>query len=125
MSTEPPGVALHGPVTGEEPQFLGQLPLDNVVGALVALTAEVYILRERLAALEAELGARSVVPRGAVEQHEGGPEEQQERARDVAAFTQRVLAELARDRTPVSTIDPGISKYMKTHAELKQKGNPS
>ena len=58
--------ALQGPVTDVEPDFLHALPMDNAVGAIVALTAEVWMLRERLATLEAELTSRRVLPDGAV-----------------------------------------------------------
>jgi hypothetical protein len=115
MSATRPGynAALQGPVTGIEPDFLRALPMDNAVGAIVALTAEVWILRERLGALEAELGARRVLSEGAVENHEDTPERQQARAAELAAFTSRVLSELARDRVPVSSIDPDVQKYLK------------
>ena len=103
---------LQGPVTGAEPDFLRSLPIDNAVGAIVALTAEVWMLRERLATLEAELAARRVLLEGAVEGHVDTPAEQQQRAEQLAAFTNRVLAELSRDRVPVSTIDPGVHRYM-------------
>ncbi len=104
--------ALQGPITGAEPDFLRALPMDNAVGAIVALTAEVWMLRERLGALEAELAARRVLPEGAVEKHAGSPEQQQARAAELAAFTSRVLSELARDRVPVSSIDPEVEKYL-------------
>lgn len=114
MSALPPGfnAALQGPVTGVEPDFLRALPMDNAVGAIVALTAEVWMLRERLGALEAELAARRVLPEGAVENHQDGPEQRQARAAELAAFTNRVLSELARDRVPVSSIDPDVQKYL-------------
>jgi hypothetical protein len=114
MSALPPGynAALQGPVTGTEPDFLRALPMDNAVGAIVALTAEVWMLRERLGALEAELAARRVLPEGAVERHEDSPEQQKARAAELAAFTHRVLSELARDRVPVSSIDPDVRKYL-------------
>jgi hypothetical protein len=105
--------ALPGPVIGQEPDFLRALPMDNAVGAIVALTAEVYLLRERLQALEAELEHRRVLPGGAVERHEGTPEQQRARADDLARFTNRVLSELARDRTPVSTIDPRVDEFLR------------
>jgi hypothetical protein len=57
MTDTPRNAALPGPIVGAEPDFLGALPMDNAVGAIVALTSEVWMLRERLAALEAELGA--------------------------------------------------------------------
>lgn len=104
--------ALQGPVTDVEPDFLRQLPMDNAVGAIVALTAEVWLLRERLGALEAELATRRVLPEGAVERHQDDPAQAAARAEELAAFTQRVLAELARDRIPVSRIDPGVSRHL-------------
>jgi hypothetical protein len=114
MSAPPPefNAALQGPVTGVEPDFLRALPMDNAVGAIVALTAEVWMLRERLGALEAELAARRVLPEGAVENHQDDPGRRQARAAELAAFTNRVLSELARDRVPVSSIDPDVRKYL-------------
>jgi hypothetical protein len=118
--------ALQGPVTDVEPDFLRQLPMDNAVGAIVALTAEVWLLRERLGALEAELAARRVLPEGAVERHDDDPARAAARAEELAAFTQRVLAELARDRVPVSRIDPGVSRYLQPlrHASQDNGGTP-
>jgi len=104
--------ALQGPITGAEPDFLRALPMDNAVGAIVALTAEVWMLRERLGALEAELATRRVLPEGALEAHQDSPEREKLRAEELAAFTNRVLSELARDRVPVSSIDPDVQKYL-------------
>lgn len=106
-------VALQGPVTDVEPEFLTALPMDNAVGAIVALTAEVYLLRERLGALESELASHKVLPAKAVEEHVDTPEEAQARAAELAAYTQRVLSELTRDRVPVSRIDPDVEKYLR------------
>ena len=53
--------ALTGPVIDKEPVMLKDLPMDNVVGAMTALASEVYILRERLAVMEAELTRHGVV----------------------------------------------------------------
>ncbi len=119
MSTDRPNAALTGPVIGTEPDFLRALPMDNAVGAIVALSAEVYILRERLQALEAELASRKVLPAGAVENRASTPEEEKARQADLAAFTQRILSELARDRVPSSTIDPDVGKYLKTIREIR------
>lgn len=112
MSDAPRNATLSAPVTGDEPDFLGALPMDNAVGAIVALSAEVYLLRERLQALEAELEHRRVLPTGAVEAHEGNAAQQQARAEDLARFTNRILSELARDRRPVSSIDPRIKQFL-------------
>ena len=105
--------SLQGPVTGTEPDFLHDVPMDNAVGAIMALTAEVYLLRERLATLEAELASRQVLPADAVEKHVDTPEQASARAADLAAYTERVMSELIRDRVPVSRIDPAVTKYLK------------
>jgi hypothetical protein len=100
------------PVTDEEPDFLDGLPTDNLVGAIVALCGEVWILRERLAALEAELADRRVVPPGAVERREPDESERAARQADLARFTERVLAELTRDRVPVARIDADVARHL-------------
>jgi hypothetical protein len=120
MNDRPRHAALDGPILGQDPDFLRALPMDNVVGALVALTGEVYILRERLAALEGELEARRVLPAGAVENHRGSADIEQSRQRDLAAMTNRVLAELARDRTPTSIVHPDVGKYLRTYEDLQR-----
>ncbi len=108
-----PRIALQGPVIETEPDFLGALPMDNTVGAIIALTAEVYMLRERLGALESELATHKVLPADAVETHVDTPQQAQARAADLAAYTQRVLSELTRDRVPVSDINPDVAKYLR------------
>jgi hypothetical protein len=67
-----------------EPDFIHDLPVDNLVAAIDGLAAEVYLLRERLQSMEAEL----------------------------AAFVNRVLGEPSRDRKPVSRVDPAVSRYL-------------
>lgn len=104
--------SLQGPVTGREPDFLEQLPMDNAVGAIMALTAEVWLLRERLAALEAELESRKVLPVGAVENHQDLAAAAEARAAELAAYTERVMSELTRNREPVSQIDPAVRKFL-------------
>lgn len=113
MATPEFNPPLNGPIVGLEPDFLRGLTMDNAVGALLALTAEVYLLRERLQSLESELTQRQVLPADAVENHQSSPQEATQRQADLAAFTHRVLSELTRDRTPVSTIDPGVAKYLR------------
>lgn len=105
--------SLQGPVTGAEPDFLEHLPMDNAVGAIMALSAEVYLLRERLATLEAELADRQLVPKGAVEHRADSPAEAAAKAQDLAAFTARILSELTRNRVPVSKIDPEVRRFLR------------
>lgn len=118
MSSQPrPGI--DGPVTGEEPDFLANLPIDNVVGALIALAGEVAVLRERVQVLEAELESRHVLTPGAIEHREGTPDEQRRRQEDLAAYVQRFMAELTRDRTPTSRIDPAVAPLLQAGKQAR------
>ncbi len=105
--------ALQGAIKDTEPDFLAALPMDNAVGAIMALSAELYLLRERLSTLELELAAHHILPEGAVEHHKDTPLQAQTRAEDLAAYTNRILSELARDRIPVSVIHPNVNKYLR------------
>ena len=117
MATDDPKAgfkaSLQGPVTGAEPDFLAHLPMDNAVGAIMALSAELYMLRERLATLEAELADRKLVPAGAVENRVDPPDAAAAKAQDLAAFTARILSEVTRNRVPVSTIDHKVSQFLR------------
>lgn len=104
--------APQGPVLDIEPDYLTDIPPDNLVGAIVALTAELYLLRERLHTLEAELAAHRVLPADAVERHVDDATSAEAKAVDLAAYTQRVFGELVRNRQPVSQIDPRVSEYL-------------
>jgi hypothetical protein len=106
-----PGVT--GPITDAEPEFLADLPKDNLVGAIVALASELYIVRERLQTLEAELVGRKLLPPNAVEDHVPREDEARIRQADVASFVHRVLSELSRPARPTSRVDAGVGRYLK------------
>lgn len=104
---------LEGPVTEQEPLFVHDLPADNVVGVVTALAAEIWMLRDRLTALEQELATRHVLPANAAESHRETEAEQRAKQADLTALVNRVLGELARDRTPASKVDPAVQRYLK------------
>jgi hypothetical protein len=106
-----PGIT--GPITDAEPEFVADLPKDNLVGAIVALASELYIVRERLQTLEAELVGRRVLPPNAVEDHVPRDDEARARQADVASFVNRVLSELSRPSQPTSQVDPSVARYLK------------
>jgi hypothetical protein len=106
-----PGIT--GPITGIEPEFLADIPKDNLVGAIVALASELYIVRERLQTLEAELVTRKVLPPNAVEEHVPREDEARTRQADVTGFVNRVLSELARPPLPTSRVDPDVGRYLR------------
>lgn len=102
-----------GPVTGEEPDWVHDLPVDNLVGAITALSGEVYILRERMRAMERELVRRDVLSDCAVEDHEPTIEERESDQKDLDAFVNRIWSEIMRGRTTVAKVDPGAVNYFK------------
>ena len=59
----------------------------------MALATEVYVLRDRLAAIEAQLAARGTLDRAALEA-EPTPEEQAARAADRDAFVAHLMEHL-------------------------------
>jgi hypothetical protein len=102
-----------GPVTGDEPDWIHDLPVDNMVGAITALSAEVYILKERLRAMERELVRRETLTPNAVEDHEPTEGEREADQKDLDAFVNRIWTEIMRDRTAVAKVDPGAVDYFK------------
>ena len=104
---------LEGPVTDREPLLVHDLPADNVVGVVTALAAEIWMLRDRLNTLERELATRRVLPPDATENHRDSEAEQRASQAELTAFVDRILSELARGRTPVSNVDPGVERYLR------------
>ncbi len=102
-----------GPVTGDEPDWIHDLPVDNMVGAITALSAEVYILKERMRAMERELVRRDALAESSVEDHEPTQEEREADQKDLDAFVNRIWTEIMRDRKTVANVDPGAVNYFK------------
>lgn len=114
MTTKPPLKTVKtGPITGDEPDWIHDLPVDNLVGAITALSGEVYILRERLRAMERELVRRDTLTETAVEDHEPTQAEREADQKDLDAFVNRIWSEIMRDRKTVANVDQGAEKYFK------------
>lgn len=114
MNTKPPFKTVKtGPITGDEPDWIYDLPVDNMVGAITALSGEVYILRERLRALERELVRRDTLSENTVEHHEPTQSEREADQKDLDAFVNRIWSEIMRDRKTVANVAPGAEKYFK------------
>lgn len=113
MSDEPKA-ALRGPITGREPDFLHDVPMDNVVGAITGLTAELYIVKERLAALERVLAGNGQIAADAVERFRPDAETAAADREALEGLVRRIFGELARDRRPTSSVDPAVvDRYLK------------
>ena len=113
LSNPPFKTVKTGPVTGDEPDWIHDLPVDNMVGAITALSAEVYILKERLRAMERELVRRDALTSTAVEDHEPTEGERADDQKDLDAFVNRIWTEIMRDRKTVANVDSGAVDYFK------------
>jgi len=104
-----------GPVTEDqvEPDWIHDLPPDNMVAAITALAGEVYTLRERLRATERELERRDVFPQGTVENHQPTLDEGKADQEDLDAFVDRIWSEISRSRAPWASVQQGVEKYLK------------
>lgn len=84
-------------VRAEQPQpeqiFFQDPALDRAMGVVMALATEVWVMRDRLAAIERQLAARGALDLAALAQ-EPSPEEAAERATDRDAFVAHLLENL-------------------------------
>jgi hypothetical protein len=76
-----------------EQTFFADPALDRAFGVVMALVTEVYVLRDRVAALEAQLAARGLLDRAALDA-EPPPEEVAARAADRDAFVAHLMQHL-------------------------------
>ncbi|MBM3504889.1 MAG: hypothetical protein FJX65_13570 [Alphaproteobacteria bacterium] len=95
---------LTGPVGTVEPKFLHDLDMDRMVGAFMALCGEVYVLRDRVATLEAVLEEAKVIGKNAIEDFVEDASRSKARQDDAKRFVRRVLRELHRSDVPVSAV---------------------
>jgi hypothetical protein len=81
-----------GDPLGARPEqiFFPDPALDRAFGVVMALATEVYVLRDRLAALESALAARGLLDRGALDA-EPTPEAIAARAADRDAFVEHLM----------------------------------
>ena len=78
---------------GPEQSFFADPALDRAMGVIMALATEVYVLRDRLRALESELAARGIVAKEALDA-EPGAAALADSAADRAAFVAHLLEPL-------------------------------
>ncbi len=76
-----------------EQTFFADPALDRAMGVVMALATEVYVLRDRLGAIEAKLAERGLLDPRALDD-EPAPEAVAAAARDRAAFADHVLQPL-------------------------------
>jgi hypothetical protein len=76
-----------------EQTFFEDPALDRAFGVVMALATEVYVLRDRLRAMEAHLAATGTLAEGALDA-EPSPEERANSAADRDAFVQHLMGHL-------------------------------
>jgi hypothetical protein len=82
------------PAPGTEPAFLGDPVVDQLLEAVIALSAEVWIERDRRMLLESLLEEKGLVARNELEMRVSPAEEKDDRARAREELVHRVLGSL-------------------------------
>ena len=104
------GPVLFGPVTGDEPEFLRDVSNDRLVGAIIALAAELYIARDRNTRLERALIESGTLAPDALERTDS-PESEAQQA-ELARFVGRILGELAGTRPVSGQVHPDVTRLL-------------
>lgn len=115
MSGQPPKSVLTGPIGEQEPLLIHDLPTDNVVATITALAGELFVVKDRLAALELELERAGVVAGSSLEGQQLNASERKQRQQELDGFVQRIMSELTRDRTPSSQIRKQAYQYLSAY----------
>ena len=97
---------LTGPIGDSDPEFLSEMPKDNLVAGIMALSGEVYILRERLRTLERALERSGTLGSDDVEHLTPTDEERELDQADLTAFVSRIMSEITRQAVPASNVNP-------------------
>jgi hypothetical protein len=84
-----------GPQPIVPPQHLDALPPDQLVAALLRLSMEISVLRDRLASQEALLEQNGLIQRQAIETYTPSTEEQGERNAARTQLIERLLHDLS------------------------------
>jgi hypothetical protein len=77
-----------------EQTFFEDPSIDRLMGWVFALSAEVYVLRDRLRRFEQAMEAQGTLKPGAVEAFQRTPEQEAEALRDRDAFTAALMENL-------------------------------
>ena len=76
-----------------EQTFFADPALDRAFGVVMALAQEVWVLRDRVAGIEAQLAARGILDVGQLNEEPGRDERAAEREAFVAHLMQNLLGE--------------------------------
>jgi hypothetical protein len=87
--------------------FFEDPAVDRVLGIIMELAAEVYVLRERLRTVEALLDERGTISRADLEAYQPSPDERAARLKERDAFVARIMAPVTHEAdSPAPTFQP-------------------
>ena len=90
------------PLAGDNPSYLGDPIQDALVNMVMELAAQVWVNRERMAALEAVLEERGDLPADEVERYRPDPERAAQLRQERDRFVADILKEIQRLSPPGS-----------------------
>ena len=96
--------ALPGPVGEAEPVLIHDIDQDRMVGAIVALSAELFVVKDKLEKLQRGLEQRGALGPGRLDQPEPDTAAIHTQQRFAQDFAARILSELHRASTPIARV---------------------
>jgi hypothetical protein len=94
--TIPPPQPIGTEISSRGPDYFDNVVFDNLIDALLELSAEVWVCRDRQLVLEAALKSHGIDAAALIEAHQPTPEEAAQRKAAREAFTQRLFGSFLR-----------------------------
>lgn len=96
--------ALPGPVGDSEPVLVHDLDQDRLVGAIVALSAELFVVRDKLEKLQRVMEKSGALGPGLLDAPETDASLIQAQQQAAQRFAARILGELHRSSKPIAHV---------------------
>jgi hypothetical protein len=96
--------ALPGPVGDAEPVLVHDIDQDRLVGAIVALSAELFVVHDKLEKLQRVLETSGALAPGVLDAPESDPALVQAQQQAAQRFAARILSELHRSSKPIAHV---------------------
>lgn len=96
--------ALPGPVGDTEPVLIHDLDQDRLVGAVVALAGELFVVKDKLDKMQRLLEKAGAIAPGLLEAPETEPAAIEAQQQEAQRFAARILSELHRPSTPIARV---------------------
>ena len=97
---------------GQRPEFLGNRNEERMLSMLMAVVAEVSVIRERLDTVERLLEAKGTISRADIEAYTPDLETGLERNRIVRAYIARVMRGLQQELEATANPEPAIDEVV-------------